>query len=60
MNFFKKIFNTPFKRCLITDQFYPMGFMLRIVNISDSFDKSVKRFYIPDSLFCIVFILFKF
>jgi hypothetical protein len=57
MNFFKKIFNTPFKRCLITDQFYPMGFMLRIVNIINTNDKSSKFFYIPDSLYCIVIYL---
>jgi len=54
MNFFKKLFNTPFKKCIITDQFYPLSFMIRIVNLFALNEKASKALFIPDSLYCIV------
>ena len=54
MNFFKKVFNTPFKKCIILNQFYPMAFMIRIININSPSDKNSKTIFIPDSLYCIV------
>lgn len=54
MNFFKKLFNLPFKKCIITNQFYPMSLMIRIVNLFPNADKSTRAIYLPDSLYCIV------
>lgn len=58
MNFFKKLFNTPFKKCIITDQFYPLSFMIRIVNLFALNEKPSKALFIPDSLYCIVKIFY--
>jgi hypothetical protein len=60
MNFFKKIYNTPFKKCIITNQFYPMSLMIRIVNLFPVTDKNTKAIFLPDSLYCIVKNSFKF
>jgi len=60
MNFFKKLFNTPFKKCIITNQFYPMSLMIRIVNLFPVTDKYTKAIFLPDSLYCIVKNSFKF
>jgi len=54
MNFFKKLFNSPFKKCIITSQFYPMSFMIRIVNLFSDAEKYQKTIFLPDSLYCIV------
>lgn len=54
MNLFKKIFNTPFKKCIITKSFYPMSFMLRIVSLLPSNETTGKTIFIPDALYCIV------
>ncbi len=40
--------NTPFKKCVVLKGFYPCGFMVRMVNVSDGF--------IPDGLYSNVYI----
>jgi hypothetical protein len=47
-NTIKGIYNSPFKKCIITSSYYPMLFMIRFVEI--------RNMMIPDSLYTSVII----
>lgn len=52
--FLKEIFNVPFRKCRISRQYYPLSFMIKIIEIKDSKNK----YYIPDGLMTDVFIIY--
>jgi hypothetical protein len=45
----KGIYNSPFKQCIVTKDFYPMLLMIRYVKIFDS--NKHRSFYIPDQMY---------
>jgi len=49
---FKKIFNSPIKKCVITKDFYPMCLMIRLVKAKNS---EGEETFIPDSMYSKVF-----
>ncbi len=54
--FFNKLFNGPFKKCVITKSYYPVLLMQKLAKVNNSHDNYYT--YIPDSLYSNVFYLY--
>jgi hypothetical protein len=53
--FLKELFNTPMRKCRITKDFFPIIFMLRLIEAKDY---SGKKLFIPDCLYTNVCMIF--